>query len=69
MLENDLIKIDKRIHRVYILLDKPFNMNILDYKWSSAEPEWIIEKMVWNIYGETMLRNNLRDGKYLIGVF
>lgn len=65
MLENSRI-ISKKVCRVYVLLDKPFDMSIIDYKWSNTEPEWVFEKMVWNTYEETTVRNNLRDGKYLL---
>ena len=69
MLDAQVINKTKKINRRYILLDKPFDMCIIDYNWSNTEPEWIVEKMVWNTHEETSLRNNLRDGKYLIGIF
>lgn len=58
----------KNMDRVYILLDKPFNMCIIDYKWSSTDPEWILEKMVWNTWDETLLQSHLRDGKYYLAL-
>lgn len=69
MLDELLTNKTTKISRLYILLDKPFNMCIIDYNWSNTEPEFIVEKMVWNTYEETTLRNNLRDGKYLLGIF
>lgn len=57
------------VNRVYLTLDKPFNMSIMDYKWSSTKLPWVLEKVIWNSYSSTSLRNSLRDGKYLLGVF
>ena len=68
MQEKPLNLISKKVCRVYLVLDKPFNMSIMEYKWSSTEPEWVIEKMIWNTYGETTLKNSLRDGKYTVTI-
>lgn len=57
------------VNRVYLTLDKPFNMSIMDYKWSSTKLPWVLEKVIWNSYSSTSLRNSLREGKYLLGVF
>lgn len=57
------------VNRVYLVLDKPFKMSIIDYKWSSTQLPWVVEKMMWTTYNSTIISNSLRDGKYLLGVF
>ena len=67
MLENPPI-LSKKVNRAYISLDKPFNMCIIEYNWSTTEPEWVMEKMVWNTWNDTQIGNSLRDGKYVLGI-
>ena len=57
------------VNRIYILLDKPFNKCIIDYKWSTTSVPWLFEKLVWNTWNETMIGNSLRDGKYELALF
>lgn len=63
-----LIRINKNICRIYVILDKLNNTYIISYNWSSTDPEWVMEKMVWNTYENTYLENTLRDGKYILGL-
>lgn len=59
---------NKKVSRVYILLDKPFDMSIMEHEWSTTKCGWIMEKMIWNTWEETIVRNSLRDGKYMLGI-
>lgn len=59
----------KVINRVYISLDKPFNVCIINYNWSSTKLDWVLEKAIWNTGNETIVSNSLRDGKYNLVVF
>lgn len=63
-----VIRLYKKVHRIYIILDKPANSCIMDYNWSSVEMEWIFDKIVYNTWDTTYLGNSLRDGKYLLGI-
>lgn len=68
MLDDQLTRKYRKVQRAYILLDSPFDICIIEYKWSSTNPDWIMEKMIWNAYGDTVVRNNLREGKYLLSI-
>lgn len=63
-----LIITSKKVSRLYLTLDKPFNMCIIDYKWSNTEMGWVVDKMIWNDLSNTYFKNTLRDGKFLLGI-
>lgn len=69
MQEKPLSRINKNESRIYLILDKPEDSCIMNYNWSNTEVEWVFDKMVRNVWDETLIGNSLREGKYYIGVF